>query len=231
MSDDFVKPVKTLDEIELEQDQLLSKTPRSPEFQYVPQKLEMEPSLIDNTNKNFKGQQKNEIVHCFSRRHWIVLLPHFIGFFILATAIAGFFIIAYSVNFSQIMDTVTYRAAAVFGLIALTYYMHRFFLRIFNYYLQIFIITNFRVVILDQTLFLHRNRDSIDLPEIQDTVIHQSGIIKSIFNYGEIIITLSSVHSSKTLSCVPNPEYYFRKINKIKREYITSRRLAKAASQ
>jgi len=124
-----------------------------------------------------------------------------------------------------------YRMSAVVAFIGITYYFHRFFLRFFAYYLQIMIVTNFRVIQLDQTLFLNRNRDSIDLPEIQDIVIRQSGIFKTILNYGELIITLSSAHSSKTLTCIPNPEYFFRKINKTKREYITSRRVAKAAPE
>lgn len=213
MPEDFITPVHPLPGSEPEvitspvppNGQKLSETPRSPEFRVLPE--------IDNTNRNFKGQQKNEVVLCFCRKHWIVLVPHFIGALLIAVGLT--FFISSSFFWSPVV------------IAGLTYYLHYFFVRFFNYYLKIVIVTNFRVIHLDQTLYFHRNRDSIDLPEIQDIVIQQNGIIKTLFNYGEIIITLSSAHASKTLACVPNPEYYFRKINKTKRDYITIRRVEK----
>lgn len=195
----------------------LSETPRD-----ISQTQQFQMSVeIDNTNKHFKGQQKNEIMHCFCRKHWIVLLPHFIGFVIAMGLLAALFYLG------TILDFSSYRIIAALVILGLTYYLHYFFIRLFNYYIQTLIITNFRVIQIDQTLFFHRNRDSIDVPEIQDIVIQQNGLFKTIFNYGEIIITLSSAHSTKTLYCVPNPEYHFRKINKTKREYITFRRMEK----
>lgn len=220
MSEDFITPVRKI-EVDLDAAPELSDTPRTLD-QSRPLSV-----AIDNTNKNFKGQQKNETVLCFTRKHWIVLLPHFIGFAVFIAALLGFFILFSNKAIAELMSQLSYRIAAAFVLIGLTFYIHRFFVRFFNYYLQTLIITNFRVLQLDQTLYFSRNRDSIDLPEIQDIVIQQNGIMKTLFNYGEITITLSSAHASKTLYCVPNPEYYFRKINKTKREYITTRRTEK----
>lgn len=218
MPEDFITPVNPLpgtvaDTTAEGNGQKLSETPRQQTFQMLPQ--------IDNTNRHFKGQQKNEVVHCFCRKHWIVLVPHFIGAILVAALAIAFF------GSASIWAKETYRVLAAVAAIGLTYYLHYFFVRFFNYYLQTVIITNFRVIHLDQTLYFHRNRDSIDLPEIQDIVIQQNGIIKTLLNFGEIIITLSSAHASKTLHSVPNPEYYFRKINKTKREYISIRRVEK----
>lgn len=183
---------------------------------------------IDNTNRNFKGQQKNEIVLCFCRKHWIVLLPRIILFVVLLLLP---FIMLFGMEVlksgGRFIDPLIYRIFALVVIIAVTYYLHRCFISFLNYYLQIVIITNLRVVYLDQTLYFHRNRDSLDLHEIQDVVLHQDGIIKTLLNYGEITITLSSAHASKTFTCIPNPEYYFRKINKTKREYIIARRMEK----
>ena len=226
MDENFITPIHSLDEIETKSPHpngALSQTPRSPEFRVLPD--------IDNTNRNFKGQQKNEFVLCFCRKHWIVLIPHMIGFLCLVILPSFFLLFISSQTLTALMSSLAYRIIAGIALVGMTFYAHRFFLRIFNFYLQILIVTNFRVIQLDQTLFFNRNRDSIDIPEIQDMVIQQSGIFKTILNYGELIITLSSAHASKTLTCVPNPEYFFRKINKTKREYITSRRIAKGVEE
>jgi hypothetical protein len=125
------------------------------------------------------------------------------------------------------MSPVTYQIMALVALVTLTYIFHRFFLRIFNYYLQTIIITNFRVITLEQTLYFNRERNSIDIPEIQDIMVQRNGIIKTLLNFGELIITLSSAHATRKLTFVPNPEYHFSKINKTKREYIARRRLEK----
>lgn len=186
-------------------------------------------SITDNTNRNFKGQQKNEMVLCFCRKHWIILLPYFIGMFVFISAVAGFLFFVPRELIGSLIDQMTYRIFAFVGLIGFTYYLHGFFYRILNYYLQTMIITNYRIVNLDQTLFFRRVRDSIDLSEIQDVEIKQNGIVETLFDYGEIIITLSA-GPLKTLYCLPNPEYHFRKINKTKREYINLRRAGKGLS-
>lgn len=203
--------------------QQISQTPRQQASIY-------EAPRPDNTNRNFKGQQKNEIVLCFTRKHWIVLLPHFIGFAIFVLAVAGFLILISEDAVSSVMEPFTYRALAFIALVGLTFYLHRFFTILFNYYLQVFIVTNFRIIQLDYTLYFTHNRDSIDIREIQDIVNNQKGIFQTLLNYGSVTITLSSAHATKVVSYLPNPEYFFRKINKTKREYITSRGFEKAAA-
>lgn len=223
MADEFITLVKQKDEEAFQVSEPpkkeLSETPRSEEFRQTPN--------VDNTNRNFKGQQKNEVVLSFCRRHWVVLLPYIIGFLIVASIVAAFLGFVPAEAISGSMGQMSYRIFAGICLVVMTYGLHKCFNRFFNYYIQILIVTNFRVIQLDHTLYFNKDRDSIDLPEIQDITTHQSGIIKTLLNYGELIITLSSVHSSKTLRYVPHPEYHFRKINKTKREYITFRRESK----
>lgn len=236
MADEFIIPVRSYDEElpkELVEQMLAQKPPLATDafvnLSQTPRNLTADTQIpMDNTNKNFKGQQRNEVVLSFTRKHWIVLLPHFIGFGIFLTLLFTFFAFISREGVAGFLSQFGYRIISGIAILGLTFYLHRFFGRFFNYYLQIFIITNFRVLHLDQTLYFTRNRDSIDIPEIQDILIQQKGVLKTILNYGEIIITLSSAHATKTLLCIPNPEYFFRKINKTKREYITSRRLTKA---
>ncbi|MBI5413686.1 hypothetical protein HZA42_05050 [Candidatus Peregrinibacteria bacterium] len=187
----------------------------------------MDEGLINNINRNFKGQQPNETVHSFCRKHWVVLVPYFMGLILMVGIIV---ISLFSPYLNYLKDFITapiYNLLISIGIIGITYFHHYFFLRIFDYYLQTFIITNYRVVQLNQTLYFHDSRDSIDLQEIQDLEFNQDGIFKTIFNYGELTITISSGDAPKTFHHLPHPEYHFRKINKTKREYITVRRLQK----
>ncbi len=202
----------------------LSTTPREIATASMPPSASPE---IDNTNRHFKGQQKNEVLVVFCRKHWIVILPHIFLLTLLMAVPFVIFMFRTQYNFAEFISTVAYRTIAVIAIIGITYFSHVCFLKFLNYYLQTFIITNFRVVQLDQTLYFTRNRDSIDLREIQDIEIHQKGIFPTILNYGELIITLSSAHATKHITFTPNPEYYFKKINNTKREYITARGVEK----
>lgn len=235
MNDEFVKPVHSIEELadseNLYVPPKLSDTPRKIERvgasgAHGTAGTEAAITLENQTNRHFSGQQKNEIVLSFTRRHWITLIPSFILFCItLAAASAHFFIAKSSV--SIVLSSVLYRSIMLLLIAVYTISFHRFFIRIFNFYLKTVIITNFRIVALDETLYFDHNRDSIDLREIQDIVVTRHGIVKTLLNYGELTITLASVGATKTLFCVPNPEYYFRKINKTKREYIMTRKAEK----
>lgn len=219
MAEEFVPSINFSPQLIQGDKQKLSETPRA--------LAEASIESLDNTNRNFKGQQKTETVLCFTRKHWIVLLPSCLLAMVFSLVVLFFLFFISSEDIANFASPFTHRLIAFLALAGLTFYFHRFFVHFFNYYLQTTIITNFRVIALDQTLFFHRDRDSIDLPEIQNIEARRHGVIKTLFNYGEIIITLSSAHASKTLRCMPNPEYYFRKINKTKREYITKRRIEK----
>lgn len=214
----MIDDIKTLESTASGQE-TLSQTPRS-----IGSSPISPTDLTDNTNRNFKGQQKNEVVHCFTRRHWIVLLPYLIAAVVLGIVVFLSLFFVDHKALTAFFDVTMYRVLAFAAVLLITHFLHYFFLRLFNFYLQIVVITNSRVIHLDQTLYFQRERDSIDLPEIQDIVIQRRGILKTLLNFGEITITLSSAHATKTLTHVPNPEYYFRKLNKIKSQYLIGRR-------
>lgn len=177
----------------------------------------------DNKNKHFKGQLENEVVQCFYRKHWVVLgrdIFEFIIFIAVLTFVAMHFKGIYDF-FSQDSFFISFLAFSIVGLF--TVFIHKFFLRLVRYYLDIGIITNYRIVTIDKSIYLRDAKDAIDLHKIQDMQKSKHGILKKIFNFGEIIITLSSTSTTKVLTFVPNPGYHFRKINKLKREYIKER--------
>lgn len=183
--------------------------------------------MIDNTDRHFKGQMKEEEVLAFCRKHWIQVLPHLV---LIALFFPIIFIYTFVFGAKQFSDLLGEGGYLIFGIglfVVLSFLFHRLFLRIFNYYLDIFIVTNIRLVDLDKTVFFKDNRDAIDIKEIQDCEMKRSGILQTILNYGEIRILLSSVTEPIVMKNMPNPEYHFRKINKTKREYILSRQIQK----
>ena len=177
----------------------------------------------DNTNRHFKGQHRTEYVSCFCRKHWIILVKDFLGFFILLTLLilTGIFLKGIYNFFSQDSFFINVMALGVAGIF--TFYLQKFFLRIIQYFLEIVIITNYRIVVLNKSLYLKDSKDATDLPKIQDIKKRQDGILKNFLRFGDLEITLSSSSTTKLLTFIPNPDYHFRKINTLKREYIKER--------
>jgi hypothetical protein len=177
----------------------------------------------DNTNRHFKGQLDTEEVQCFYRKHWIVIVKDLIGF-LFFLFVLGFTAFHFKGVYQFFAQDTLFTTFLAFSLVALfTIYIHKFFLRMIRYFLDIVIVTNYRIVVLDKSLYLRDSKDATDLPKIQDIQKSQDGLIKNIFKFGELVITLSSTSTTKTLKFVPNPDYHFRKINKLKREYIKER--------
>ena len=112
-------------------------------------------------------------------------------------------------------------------LLFITLAQHVFFLRFLNYYLDIVIITNYRIIDLKKSLFIHDEKEIIDLHEIQDTQKMQTGIFPNFMNYGDIKIVVPSMTRAMRLPYMPRPEYYLNHINQCKRLYILERRRQK----
>lgn len=174
----------------------------------------------DNTNRHFKGQHRSEVVSCFCRKHWIVLIKDFAGFIVLLSLLilTGIYFKGIYNFFSQ--DSILLNIAAIIVAGVFTFFLHKFFLRIIRYFLEIVIITNFRVVVLYKSLYLKDSKDATDLPKVQDIQKRQNGILRNFLKYGDLELTLSSSSTTKVLHNIPNPDYHFRKMNQLKSEHL-----------
>ena len=175
--------------------------------------------IMDNTNKYFKGQQRNENLVYYARKHWIVLLP------ILLHAIAVLAVLAVLVSLLLLMQSeiIGMRTIMALMIIGITSWFHFIFIRFMNYFLEIVLVTNFRVIRLQKTLYLRNNKNVVDLHEIQDIKKIQQGLIANILNYGKLVVVVPTMIEPMILNSMPDPDRFFRKVNNAKRDYIYHR--------
>ncbi len=180
---------------------------------------------MDNTDRHFPGQQKREEIVLFTRLHPIILLPHVAAFLV---SVAFFPAIVYGLKaISPGAPSLLMQALFLALFVGYTYFFHFFFNKILNYYLNIVILTNYRVIILQKTVFFCNNKDTIDLYKIQDLKKEQDGLLCTILDYGSVVIEVSAIHETKTIHHIPNPEKWFKVLNKAKRQYIEKRRASR----
>lgn len=173
----------------------------------------MEP--INNKDKYFKGQQSNETLICFVRHHWMYLLKEIMYFLIL------FLVVALTLaNIETIKELLRgnreLKMLFLTGFCILTIFIHRFFIKILNYFVNIGIITDKRFIDHQKTIFFKDTMDSIDMRQIQNIESISNGILPNLLGYGDIKIFLSASSAVKTYSCIPNIKFHYRCLNRLK---------------
>lgn len=80
------------------------------------------------------------------------------------------------------------------------------------YYLDIWIITNERVIAIDQRGLFNRTVSELRLNRIQDVTSETKGFIPTLFKYGSIRVQTASEQDMFSFNEVPNPEIIARKL-------------------
>lgn len=170
---------------------------------------------MSNHDKYFKGQHENEEFICFFRRHWITLLKELM-YFMIFMIIAILSVININLLKSLIQDNAEFQAFFVMGFLLGTVFIHRFFLRMFNHFVDIGIITDMRIIDHQKTLFLRDTMDAIDMLNVQDIEQRGVGLLPNFLGYGDINIYLSASSTVKIFRNVPNAKFHFRCISRQK---------------
>ncbi len=168
------------------------------------------------------GIMKYEKIQFFFRKHW----THFLKPCVFGVSIGLLILFAYLLIGAVIMSfgvTFLYSLFAFLVIISSIFVINTFFLQLFNFYFNVIIVTDCRIIIARKTVFLRNDNDAIDLTKIQDIGVIAHGIFRNYLNYGALIITLSTSAPPVVISYVPNPHYYLEQMNRIKREHILRR--------
>lgn len=161
----------------------------------------------------FKGQQQDEKFVCFFRHHWFDLLREFIYF----TIFMAFIIISlkYITEIQEFLRGNREMKIFFFAIfLGVTFYLHRFFINMIDYFTNIGIITDRRIIDHEKTLFFVDNLDSIELSQIQNIEKNENGLLPNLLEYGDIKIFLNASSTVKTFHRVPNAKFHFRCINR-----------------
>lgn len=171
------------------------------------------------TNKDlqFKGQYADEVVIAFFRSHWITLLPHILVHAVFAACIVTLFLNFYDALLA-FFSTPIGEIVLIAAVMVASYFIHIFYIKLINHFLNTVIITNIRIVEIQKMIFIKDLQVSLDMSMIQDVEKKQNGIIKNILNFGELTVVLSS-SDTRTIRFVPNPNFHFRLINRLKLEH------------
>lgn len=160
----------------------------------------------------FPGQRENETIKYILRRHRITLLLPLIYLFFLAWLPLAFYALLIPGVFSAFMRP-PYQE--LYFLLITIYYGFLWiitFIEWIDYYLDIWIITDQRILDIQQRGLFHRVSAELDLKRVQDITSTVDGPWQTFFQYGDIQLQTASEENIIKPRAIPHPVTVRREI-------------------
>ncbi|MBM5789882.1 hypothetical protein FJZ23_02225 [Candidatus Parcubacteria bacterium] len=148
----------------------------------------------------------NETVVLFIRRHWICVFAIAVAFLFLTAvplALAWFFWPVVSVWFAH----PTFGPLMILG--ASIYFLSIWLfasIEFTDYYLDTWIVTNERIINIEQEGLFHRTASELDLAAVQDTTAEIRGIVQTVLSYGNVFVQTAGEQRRFHFKKIHHPE-------------------------
>lgn len=164
-------------------------------------------------NVHFATQNKGEKVYILLRKHWLTNLGWAFNLAVLIAIPIVVYLVAQLFN----QDLVALVGAKLITIIVLTYYsiLVTYFLRNYiNWFFNIYIVTNERVVDYDVNVDVSSTGTSeLELERIEEVEQKSVGFLPNLFNYGSVEIFSAADNSSVKFADIPRPTFVRDKIS------------------
>ncbi len=170
------------------------------------------------TRHHFPNQKPGEQVLLFYRRHWIVLVKIILSSIVLSL-IPIFFYIFFSTTYAGFNNPTFYATfvllSSSFSLFVVLFTFSNFV----DYYLDVWIVTNMRIIDIEQGGLFSRKMSEKDLGRMQDISANVQGPIATFLNYGDVIIQTAGEQQHFVFKQIPDAEEATRLISNLVSEY------------
>lgn len=152
------------------------------------------------------NQRPDEQVILFLRRHWFALLAIGSTFTLLigTPLVAGWYF--WDIIDSWFAHPVSGSLLVVLGSMYFLSIWLFAFLEFTDYYLDTWIITNERIINIEQEGLFNRTASELDLAAVQDTTAEIRGILQTIFTYGQVFVQTAGEKGRFHFKNIDNPE-------------------------
>ncbi len=166
--------------------------------------------------KKFPNQRPNEKVLIFLRRHWFVLFKALFLFIIFGLIPPVLYQIGRATDV-QVFESI-FNHYLVFPLIILVISIYYLFIWLFlynqfiDYYLDVWIVTNQKVINIEQKNLFARIISVKELHKLQDATSEVKGFFPTLLNYGDVYIQTAGEKERFIFKQVPNAPQIAHKV-------------------
>lgn len=152
------------------------------------------------------------------RKHWYVILMQAIVFsFAILAILMGGAILFFKINDTGLKMLVLFATITILNIMIIS-----FFVGYANYWLDAWLVTNERIVDIEQKSFFVRDFAEFKLSKIQDVVVTVAGVFPTFLNFGNVKIETASENETLIFEDIPNPYQAKSDILALCDEYIKS---------
>lgn len=158
----------------------------------------------ETKNISFPGKHAEETVIAVIHRHWFDMFSHFISGMLMGIVLLGSLVILPALY----PDIASGQHAAFFFFMENTFLLFLWvylFLIWIDVYFDVWIITNERIVNIEQKGLFVRHISELRFSQVQDVTSEVEGIIPSILDYGEVFVQTAGEQTRFIFRNVPNP--------------------------
>jgi hypothetical protein len=162
--------------------------------------------------KHFPGQRPEEQIISVLHRHWFDIASHFVvlGGMILFILIS----LGLSPFIFQTLGVTTVSSALLWFLISsflLFLWLYIFFVWI-DYYFDVWVITNERIINIEQKSLFTRVISEVTLTRVQDVTAKIEGFFPTLLDFGDILVQTAGEEKHFHFRNIPQPEKYKEEI-------------------
>lgn len=158
-------------------------------------------------------QKSYEKIEYVLRRHPITFVPQLILFVVTLSMPIILYLMIKSIFPDIFANQVIYASSVIACSVYYLSILLFIFTHFIDFYLDVWIITNDRIIDIEQFGLFSRTISEMDLFRIQDVTTEVKGFFSTIFHYGNVSVATASSTTSIVFRDVPNP-------NKIREELL-----------
>lgn len=169
--------------------------------------------MIRNFLKNQISLSENEEIEDIIHHHWLTFMPTLVKILILPVSIL---VLTFFISFNSLwvlLDSpfLAYATLTVF-LIWATFSFYHWYI----WYFDLVILTNKRIVIMEQKSMFEKIIIEARLEKIQDMTINIKGVLPVLFKFGSIKVQTASEENNIILKKIPYPQEVQKNILRLK---------------
>ena len=152
----------------------------------------------------FPDQHKNEEVLHIIHRHWFNILSHFFIILIFSFLLLAS-LLAFPILFPEMLNAVN---ARFFLFVENTFFIFVWlfgFLTWIDYYFDVWIITNERIVNIEQKGLFVRHISELNFLNVQDVTATVEGLLPTVLNYGDVSVQTAGAENRFLFRQVSDP--------------------------
>ncbi len=165
--------------------------------------------------KHIPNRQKGEKLVLFLRRHWLVIIGDWLFYIFLALIPVGLYYFILTNQPAILSGKIIYPFLLLLSSLYYLYILLFLFNAFLDYHLDVWIVTNKRIINIEQKGLFNREVAEHELDKIQDVSGEQKGFLQTIFSYGDVHVQTASEVQKFIFHQVNNPFEVVKEINQL----------------